>query len=257
MSIAAMMDLVIDQLDVVSAFLNGLIDCMVYLRQPEGFMLSDGDVCLLKKSLYGLYQVARDWYLVLDGALIQVGFIRLDADLAVWVRIKERIQFVIGHVDDMLNIGFRADVDEVKAFLSTKFKLKDLRPAGVFVGLSIVRNREKKKIYISLAHYATEILETFNMIHCNPISVPYVPGMVLHKSTHEVSPPLKKLYQGTVGSLGDLMTCIRPNIAYAVNKLAQFASCLGEEHLQAVKHILIYIKGTMNTKIVISLIEKV
>ena len=98
------------------------------------------------------------WYLVLGGALIEIGFDRLDADLAVWVRVVEgRIQFVVGYVDDMLNIGLRGDVDEVKPFLATKFKLKDMSPVSIFVEFAIVRDRDKREIYINQAHYLRKL----------------------------------------------------------------------------------------------------
>ena len=66
----ALLDLELDQLDVVRAFLNGHLDTDVYLRQPKGFTLSgDTRICLLHKCLYGLCQAARAWYAVLHGTL--------------------------------------------------------------------------------------------------------------------------------------------------------------------------------------------
>ena len=43
-------------MDVNSAFLNGELEEEVYIRQPEGFLLSENEdyVCRLKKALYGL-----------------------------------------------------------------------------------------------------------------------------------------------------------------------------------------------------------
>jgi len=62
LSIAARLGLSMDQMDVISAFLNGLIDTIVYLTQPEGFSLGMGMVCILHKSIYGLCQADRIWY---------------------------------------------------------------------------------------------------------------------------------------------------------------------------------------------------
>ena len=41
---------------------------------------------------------------------------------------------MIAHVDDILNGGNRRQVDDTKAHLTMKFKIKDLRVANVFVG---------------------------------------------------------------------------------------------------------------------------
>ena len=133
-------ELELDQSDVISAFLNGDIDTMVFLRQPDSFTIGIG-ICILHQSIYGLCQAARIWYGVVNETLVVIGFRRLFADQAVWVKIDSDFQCVIGHVDDLLTGGKHARVDETKAALQERFKLKDLGPANVFVGLHIVRNR--------------------------------------------------------------------------------------------------------------------
>jgi len=82
LTIATQLGLSIDQMDIVSAFLNGQINTTVNLTQPEGFSFSIGMVCILHKSIYGLCQAARIWYNVLHDALVEIGFNRLVADLA-------------------------------------------------------------------------------------------------------------------------------------------------------------------------------
>ena len=63
------------QMDVKSTFLNGELEEEVYIEQPEGFPLTQGDmVCKLKKALYGLKQAPRTWYARLDKYLLQLGF---------------------------------------------------------------------------------------------------------------------------------------------------------------------------------------
>ena len=56
-------DMLIHQMDVVTAFLNGKLDEEIYMQQPEGY-IEPGKVhlvCKLKKSLYGLKQSPRCW----------------------------------------------------------------------------------------------------------------------------------------------------------------------------------------------------
>jgi hypothetical protein len=64
------------QMDVKSAFLNGVLEVEVYLRQPPGF---DSEKYLhrvykLRKALYGLKQAPRAWYSRLRGFLFERGF---------------------------------------------------------------------------------------------------------------------------------------------------------------------------------------
>ena len=42
-------------MDVKTAFLNGVIEEEVYIKQPKGFVIhwKESHVCILKKTLYG------------------------------------------------------------------------------------------------------------------------------------------------------------------------------------------------------------
>ena len=64
------------QLDVKSAFLNGILQEEIYVEQPEGFMKQGAEekVYLLKKALYGLKQAPRAWYSKIDEHLSSLGF---------------------------------------------------------------------------------------------------------------------------------------------------------------------------------------
>jgi hypothetical protein len=55
-AIAAIYNLMIHQMDVKTAFLNGDLEEEIYMDQPEGFVLPGNEhkVCKLLKSLYGL-----------------------------------------------------------------------------------------------------------------------------------------------------------------------------------------------------------
>jgi hypothetical protein len=74
LALAAYNDWEVEQIDVVTAFLEADID----MRQPEGFHHTDinGEerVCLLKKSLYGLKQAPRNWNKTITTWLEEHGF---------------------------------------------------------------------------------------------------------------------------------------------------------------------------------------
>lgn len=61
LAVAAERGLLMKQFDVKTAFLNGDLDEMVYMKQPIGFDDKSGRVCKLQKSLYGLKQASRCW----------------------------------------------------------------------------------------------------------------------------------------------------------------------------------------------------
>ena len=70
---ASIMDFKLYQMDVKSAFLNGLIQEEVYVEHPPGFEMSDkpNHVYKLKKALYGLKQAPRAWYERLSKFLLE------------------------------------------------------------------------------------------------------------------------------------------------------------------------------------------
>ena len=154
-------DLELDQIDIMSAFLNGSINMLIFLMQPEGFDRGGGIYCLLK-SIYRMCQAARAWYEVLNGVLEAIGFRRLMADQAVWIRwARDKLQVVVAHVDDLLIKGIKSIVDDTKAQLAKSFKIKDLGEAKVFISLKITRDRAARTISLDQAHYARSILESY------------------------------------------------------------------------------------------------
>ncbi|MGV7988917.1 reverse transcriptase domain-containing protein, partial [Mycobacterium kansasii] len=77
MALVAYMDLELHQMDVKTAFLNGDLNENVYMLQPEGFAATDSEhlVCKLKKSIYGLKQASRQWYLKFHEVISSYGFV--------------------------------------------------------------------------------------------------------------------------------------------------------------------------------------
>ncbi|CAI7916046.1 unnamed protein product [Closterium sp. NIES-54] len=64
----------IKQMDITTAFLNGIILEELYMLQPEGLDDGSGRVCRLKKAIYGLKQAPRAWYHKLEETLLAGGF---------------------------------------------------------------------------------------------------------------------------------------------------------------------------------------
>jgi hypothetical protein len=63
-------------MDVRTAFLNGNLEVNVYMAQPKGFIVKEKENigCRLKKSIYGLKQASRQWYLKFDRTIKGFGF---------------------------------------------------------------------------------------------------------------------------------------------------------------------------------------
>ena len=77
LALATQYNLEIHQLDVKTTFLNGYIDEDIYMSLPERVIAPSNMVCKLIKSLYGLKQSSRAWYMRFDTYPLQQG---LEAD---------------------------------------------------------------------------------------------------------------------------------------------------------------------------------
>jgi hypothetical protein len=104
---AAVEDMEIEQMDVDVAFLNGEIDGDVYIEQSEGFDDGTGRVCRLKRTLYGLRQSPRAWYLTLRTFLKSLGLRPAAADASVFTGSGLWVAVYIGHLHGLL-LGLEA-----------------------------------------------------------------------------------------------------------------------------------------------------
>jgi hypothetical protein len=86
LSLAASHGLLVHQMDVKTAFLNGELKEEIYMAQPDGFIVKgqEDNVCKLMKSLYGLKQAPKQWHEKFDVTLISVGFSVNEADRCVY-----------------------------------------------------------------------------------------------------------------------------------------------------------------------------
>jgi hypothetical protein len=73
LSLAAILDFEIHQIDVVGAYLEGDLDEEIYMRAPEGIGTGKR-YWWLKKALYGLKQAGRQWKQKLHNVLTNLGF---------------------------------------------------------------------------------------------------------------------------------------------------------------------------------------
>nr|GEX27972.1 zinc finger, CCHC-type [Tanacetum cinerariifolium] len=170
-ALAAIHNLVIHQMDVKTAFLNGDLDEEVYMKQPEGFVMPGNEhkVCKLVKSLYGLKQAPKQWHEKFDEVVLSSGFHLNQSDKCVYSKFDDSGKGVIIclYVDDMLIFGTdQNQVDKTKKFLSSRFLMKDMGEADVILGIKI--ERENKGIVITQSHYIEKILKKFNREDCSP-----------------------------------------------------------------------------------------
>ena len=177
LALVAAMDLELEQMDVVTAFLNGNLDEVIFMEQPQGFKDSKypNHVCKLQKALYGLKQSPRQWNAKMDSFLVdKLGFVSTSADACLYVRhTGNQFEAISLYVDDLLIAGNdQSTISTIKNDLSTMFEMKDLGPAKLCIGLEITRNRSSRRLFLGQQKYISNILERFGMQSCKAVSTP-------------------------------------------------------------------------------------
>lgn len=243
-AIAAFYDYELEQMDVKTAFLHGDLEEEIYVVQPNGYEKEKGKVCKLKKALYGLKQSPRLWYEVMHRFLDSLGYTRIHADNSVF---RNGTLFVAVYVDDILICG--PDKDEIlglKAKLSDHFEMTDCRACKHYLGMLVTRNRTLRTLTLSQETYLTGVLKDFGLQDAKAVTTPMEPGVYLTKATGTAEPGLITQYQKAIGSLMYAMTQTRPDIAYAVSTLSQFAHNPNDTHWKALKRVFRYVRGTLD-----------
>lgn len=98
------------------------------------------------------------------------------------------------------------------------------------------------------ADYITYLLDEHGMLDCNSVQLPMDPNHPFGRDTdlHPFIEDLPTEYRKLVGELLYLAMYMRPDIAVAVMKLAQYNSSPEARHYTAAKHVLRYLAGTIN-----------
>ena len=171
MALVAHFDFDLHQMDVKTTFLNGNIEEEVYMKQPKRFFSSESEhlVCKLKKSIYRLKQVSRQWYLKFHEVITLFGFEENIMDQCIYQKVSgSKICFLVLYVDNiLLATNDKGLLYEVKQFLSKNFDMKDMGEASYVIVIKIHRERSRCILGLSQENYINKVLERFNMKNCS------------------------------------------------------------------------------------------
>jgi len=175
LGIASKNNLVLGQLDVKTAFLNGILKEEIYMELPKGYPTKPvGVVCKLIKSLYGFKQSPMKWNSSLDQYLLSIGFKLTAADPCLYFRtIKKKFVLLAVYVDDIVvAASTKAIENAVKKELKSKFEITDLGELNWYLGMKVTRNPKTGTIYLDRSQYIQKVLEKFSMTEAKPAHTP-------------------------------------------------------------------------------------
>ncbi|CAI7788606.1 unnamed protein product [Closterium sp. NIES-54] len=247
LDLAARLNIEIHSMDVSNAFLQGVLRELIYMERPAGFHLPfpADSVWQLRRLVYGLRQAPREWHAKLAATLAELGFRTSRSDANLFLRASPSPFYILVYVDDMiLLIADLTELELVKAELGSRLKCKDLGELQHYLGMTITRDCSARTISLSQGHYLQQVLERFDMARGGAQHTPLSVG-------HHLSPPTfpstsSHPYPELIDSLMYAMVSTRPDLAYPISVLACFVGTGNhtEEHWQAAKRVLRYLRGT-------------
>ncbi|GKF77257.1 retrovirus-related pol polyprotein from transposon TNT 1-94, partial [Tanacetum coccineum] len=199
---AASRNMIVYQMDIKTAFLNGELKEVVYVSQPEGFVDPDFPhyVYHLKKALYGLKQAPQAWYDTLSKFLLAQGFSKGVVDPTLFIqKIGKHILHVQTYVDDIIFASTDSiDCDRFSTEMSFKFQMSMMGQISFFLGLQISQNPRGN--FINQSKYANEILKKFDLHKSDPVDTPMVERTKLDEDLSWI-PVDQTQYCSMIGSL--------------------------------------------------------
>jgi histone deacetylase 1/2 len=239
------------QLDVKNAFLHGVLEEEVYMKQPPGFESSSIPhyICKLDKALYGLKQAPRAWYSRLSSKLCALGFVPSKADTSLFLYNKSGIIiYMLIYVDDII-VTSSSDhaITCLLRDLNENFAIKDLGDLHYFLGIEV--KRTPNGLILTQEKYASDLVAKVGMNGCKATPTPLssTEQLSLYDGT-PLGPEDSTQYRSIVGAL-QYLTLTRPDLAFSVNKVCQFLHAPTTDHWTAVKRILRYVFDTLKVGI--------
>lgn len=257
MAVAAVRRLVLKQWDFTAAYLNGVLDKPMYMRQPRGFVKEgeESKVCLLQRPLYGMVQAGHIWWKTLEKGYSTLGFHASKADPCVRTHMEgECYTVTMTHTDDVFSTSSsKEEAEQVMGEFSKMWELSDVDQLNLLLGLTVERF-SNEDVGITQSAYFEKVLHHFELWNLPPKSTPLPPMCQIQQSVSPLSmkdaafmkdkpfrPILSCLIWGSSGT--------RPDLSYACGALGRVQTNPRPEHWKLIVGVCQYIRGTIDYRI--------
>nr|GEX41909.1 zinc finger, CCHC-type [Tanacetum cinerariifolium] len=182
-ALASIYNLHIHQMDVKTAFVNGVLDEEVYMKQPEGFVLPGhkNKVCKLK----------------FDKSILSNGFSHNSSDRCIYSKFKKDYGVILClYVDDILIVGTNMKgINESKKFMSSCFQMKDMNEVDTILGIKV--KRHSGGYALNQCHYIDKIIDKFQHLNIKEANTSYESSFKLVENDGRVVAQLE--YTSAIG----------------------------------------------------------
>jgi hypothetical protein len=190
------------QMDVKSAFFNGVIQEEVYVRQSLGFKNPKypNRVYKLSKALYGLKQALRAWYARLKTFLLDHVYVMGSVDKTLFT-LKYGNDFLLVQIyGDNIIFGGSSHVlvSSFQEMMEKEFQMSMMGELTFFLGIQV--KQMKQGTFVHQAKYTKDLMKKFNMAKLKPVSTPMSTAMALDPDENGKTVDQRE-YRSMIGSL--------------------------------------------------------
>ena len=247
--LAVILGMFIAGLDVQSAFLYSRVpdDSPTFMSLPLKIMNGKKVYWKLKKALYGLPESPQAFYEHVANHLMSNGYTRTQSDPCLfYLRDKDNLTVCFVHVDDFAIAASSQDlIDAFMRMMMRKYKIKRMDELSGFLGMRI-DYLEDGSVLLTQPTKIQDILSEYNLDTFMG-ALPTVPmASTFSDDYQDDAEPVEFLkYMRFLGQLLFLIKT-RPDIAYAVNRLATRANAPTKRDWQALIRVALYLKSTIH-----------
>ena len=236
--------------DVSGAFLEATLTETIFMKLPEGISHRGSNYVKLLKSLYGLKQAARDWYLLQDKIIREFDpeLKKSLTDACIYYKITKKCIFIISvHVDDYA-IGYN-NKKYYEDFLNHYRKHVKFTTSEQFdYILQMKLEWSENTVTLSQNRQIQTLCNKFGL-H-NNVKSPVTPmktdiRIIKGDKLHLPNKPYAEL----VCSLLFIARYTRPDILYSVTVLCRYLTCYNDDLWHAALRILKYLQHTTDKKL--------
>ena len=186
--------------------------------------LSFEQALLIRRNLYELKQIVRNWHQRCVKMLLKMSFEQIAIDSCMFRHKKRKIIFLL-YVDNIFVVV--KSLEQIKWFkneFQKKFKIKNLRKMKKILDIKIIRDRKKRIIRLNQTHYLNEMLNELHMnIDKHERTKIFMNDYDLFKLTESNDERINsKKYQHKIEKLMYVVIYIRSNIVFALKRLNQY-----------------------------------
>ena len=245
--------------DCPNAYLNGKASKLALVKLPKywnainGDQLGkDGDPVIMRNSLYGTPDAGRNWNHVINEFLIGLGFIRAHSEPCFYsMRKGKSFIHVVLWVDDIFYTSNKDTFySSFESSMVKRFSAKLLGKLNFALGLHF--KWTSNGCTVNQSKYIEKIVQKFGLKKDFRTNTPITLETKLTRKCRGEDMTVvaeNKVdgsfpYRQIIGSLMYLAVNTRPDITFVTGLLVRFSNFVQQPHIEAVQHLLRYIKTT-------------